>query len=94
MAGIATYLRFVHKESLQRGYHFDSSRIAKGRMRKLIPETKGQLLYEWSHLLAKLQKRTPDLFKRIRRITNPKPHPLYNIVPGEVRDWEKQGQNP
>ncbi len=33
VTGIATYLRFVHEESLQRDYHFDSSRIAKGRVR-------------------------------------------------------------
>lgn len=89
VAGVATYLRAVHQESLRRGYRFDAARIAPNRMRTLIPETRGQLLYEWSHLLAKLAKRSPDCFERVRHITRPKPHPLFRIVPGGVREWEK-----
>ncbi len=89
-AAIATYLRAVHNESEQRGYRFDSSRIQKGRMRKRIQETQGQLQYEWSHLLAKLKTRSPERYAEFHGIALPDPHPLFEIVPGDVRSWEKR----
>ena len=89
VSAIATYLAAAHKESLQRGYHFDKNLIQRGRIRKRIPETRGQLLYEWHHLLSKLQGRSPEHFLSIRHITEPTSHPLFEIVPGEVKDWEK-----
>ena len=60
------------------------------RMRKRIPETRGQLIYEWSHLRAKLRARSPEQFDRILHVDEPDPHPLFDIVPGEVREWEKR----
>lgn len=88
-AGIASYLVSVHAESIVRNYHFDYSLIHRYRMRKSIPETYGQLLFEWNHFLSKIRKRSPDTFARIQGITEPEPHPLFEIVPGEVQDWEK-----
>jgi len=89
-AAVATYLRAVHTESEQRGYRFDANRIQKGRMRKRIQETEGQLQYEWTHLLAKLKTRSPERYAKFRRIALPDPHPLFEIVPGDVRSWEKR----
>jgi hypothetical protein len=89
VAAIATYLDAIQKEAGTRGYSFDRSRISKGRMRKKITETDGQLMYEWSHLLAKLKQRSPEQFESVRHITTPDPHPLFEIVPGDVREWEK-----
>lgn len=94
VAAIATYLAFVHEESCQRGYSFDFDRIQRRRMRKSIPETRGQLLYEWSHLLAKVKRRSPEQFASIRHISEPLCHPLFEIVQGETRHWEKVPQNP
>lgn len=88
-SAIATYLEAIHKESLQRGYHFDSSRIQKLKMAERISETQGQLLYEWAHLLSKLQRRSPEHYERFKCIVDPMPHPLFKVVPGEIRDWEK-----
>jgi hypothetical protein len=48
------------------------------------------LLYEWRHLMAKLRVRAPLLARRLRSITRPEPHPLFRIVPGNVRAWEKR----
>ena len=93
VAGIAAYLEVVHKESERRGYHFDQTRIQRRRLRKRIPETRGQLLYEWHHLLIKLQRRSPEHFLSLRQITEPTSHPLFEIIPGVVRPWERTRQN-
>jgi hypothetical protein len=92
VAAIATYLKIVYAEAVQRGYDFDLRRIQKRRMRKHILETEGQLRYEWRHLLTKLRIRSPDHFRALRHIAVPEAHPLFEIVPGDVRRWEKQKQ--
>ena len=89
-AAIATYLRGIQEEATSRGYSFDRSRIGRDRMRKQIAETEGQLMYEWTHLLAKLKQRSPERYARLESIVVPDPHPLFKIIPGEVQDWEKQ----
>jgi hypothetical protein len=54
-----------------------------------MPVTKGQMEYEWDHLLAKLMTRAPELYESARKISKPDPHPLFHIVPGGKADWEK-----
>lgn len=92
-AAISTYLATVHKESLHRGYHFDKNLIHRGRIRKRILETQGQLLYEWHHLKLKLERRSPEHAEILRHITEPASHPLFVIIPGGIRDWERIPQN-
>lgn len=89
VAALATYLTVVHVESVRRGYHFDATKIAPERFQGSIPETKGQLLYEWEHLKGKLKARDPVRFKSARSIMVPELHPLFHLVRGEVREWEK-----
>lgn len=86
---IAAFLAGLADEAEQRGYRFDSSKIFRRRFAGQLPETKGQLLYEWTHLKLKLQKRAPDRFLEICSVPIPKPHPLFRIIPGEIRDWER-----
>ena len=86
---IATFLAGLADEAQSRGYHFDATKISRQRFRGRIPETSGQLLYEWGHLKAKLRVRAPQLARQFQSITSPEPHPLFRIVPGEVKDWEK-----
>lgn len=93
-AALARYLAAVHEESVRRGYHFDAAKIGPDRFRGTIPETKGQLLYEWAHLQRKLARRDPARFRASRSIENPEPHPLFRIVPGDVREWEKVLRSP
>jgi len=88
-AAVAAYLRAVHDESVQRGYHFDESKIGAVRSRQIIPETRGQLLYEWSHLKRKLKHRDLARLRELAALENPLPHPLFKIIPGDVREWEK-----
>jgi hypothetical protein len=88
-AALAAYLAAVHAEALRRGYHFDGAKIGKRRARLKIKETRGQLLYEWAHLRRKLKRRAPALYRAGLKISKPLPHPLFHLVPGAVREWEK-----
>ena len=88
-AAIATFLVGLADEAQSRGYHFDASKISRRRFRGQIAETRGQLLYEWGHLRAKLRVRAPEIARQFRGVTMPEPHPLFRIVPGDVRDWER-----
>lgn len=88
-AALASYLTVVHREAVRRGYRFDAGKIGATRWRGRIVETRGQLLYEWSHLQRKLKARDPARFRGNRSVVAPEPHPLFRIVPGEVQAWEK-----
>jgi hypothetical protein len=85
---IAAFLAGIANEAQRRGYHFDISKISTGRFRSQMKETRGQLLYEWQHLQAKLRMRAPEVHRRLRRLTMPEAHPVFRIVPGVVREWE------
>ena len=79
----------MHGESLVRGYRFDASKIGRSRTTVGLVETEGQLLHEWSHLMGKLRKRAPRLYRGLQKVGVPDPHPLFRIVPGGVRSWER-----
>jgi len=91
-ACIATYLAGVQNEAARRGYAFDARKIGKRRAKLRIAETNGQLLYEWQHFKKKLSKRNPSILAGYVTIGQSHPHPLFRIVPGSVRDWEKIDQ--
>lgn len=87
---IGEYLRWVLIESRSRGYRFDPAKLPPaGEPVEPIEESVGQLRYEWRHLLDKLAVRDPERFERLSRGSGPRPHPLFDIVPGEVKSWEK-----
>jgi hypothetical protein len=86
---IACYLIGVANEADRRGYRFDRSKISvRARDGKLI-ETRGQLLFEWSHLKRKLRRRSPRNYRVCCKIEIPRAHPLFRIVAGPIREWEK-----
>jgi hypothetical protein len=90
IAAIAAYLRGIHDVATARGYCFDASRIIRTRrLSRRIPETRGQLQFEWSHLAAKLRRRSPGWHASHHRGHEPTPHPLFRIVPGKIRGWER-----
>jgi hypothetical protein len=88
-AALAAYLKAVHDEAVERDYNFDSKKIGRRKSRRKIKETRGQLLYEWRHLMRKLKQRDPKRFSRLATVKIPASHPLFKIVPGKVRGWEK-----
>jgi hypothetical protein len=90
MAAIAVFLHELAVEAHRRGYKFDARKITGARTAQKIRETRGQLDYEWGHLRRKLKVRAPALANRLQDVAKPKAHPLFQIVSGKVRDWEKR----
>lgn len=89
-AAIAAYLEGVLEEAKARGYSFDASKILSTPSDvTAIEATEGQLLYEWRHLLAKLEQRDRPWFARQQRLDTPESHPLFRVVPGGIADWER-----
>jgi hypothetical protein len=79
----------VLEEAERRGYQYDASKIGRSRLKGTIYETQGQLLYEWHHLQKKLKKRDPGRHRGSRSVKIPAQHPLFRIIPGDVREWER-----
>ena len=88
-AALATYLRAVQAEADCRGYKLNASKIGRQRFRGKLKETRGQLLYEWEHLKGKLKRRDSKRLREIAAVKTPIPHPLFKVVSGKVREWEK-----
>jgi hypothetical protein len=86
---IGCYLNEIAHEADRRGYRFNNSKIMKFGPCQKIKVTSGQIKYEWQHLLSKLKIRAPVLYETNRIIVSPDIHPLFEIVPGEIEDWER-----
>jgi hypothetical protein len=89
LGAIADYLRSVHAEAVARGYAFDAGKLSKARAAGVIAVTRGQMSYEWEHLMAKLAIRDPVSHVRLRSVLRPRPHPSFRIAPGDVEPWER-----
>ena len=88
VGAIGMYLRGIHQEAAQRGYRFRADKIAESERDIQIRCTRGQLLYEWKRLREKLQRRDMGRYQAIESILEPEPHPLFQIVEGDIEDWE------
>ena len=66
LGAIAEYLRGVYADGAGRGYAFAARKVGRTPSRGDIAVTRGQLMYEWNHLLAKLAIRSPALRDRFR----------------------------
>lgn len=88
LGAIATYLRAVQEEAAGRGYRFDREKIDASHYAAQIACTRGQLLYEWRHLLEKVRKRDAVKYSELVEVKEPRAHPLFRLVEGEVEDWE------
>ena len=91
MAAIGAYLFGVEIEAARRGYAFDRSKIILPyeALPTQIPVPRGQVLYEWQHLLDKLTLRAPSLAATFRSVALPDLHPVFSLVEGPRADWEK-----
>ncbi len=88
LGAIADYLRGVLDEADNRGYNFDRSKIINKQFRGTIPVTSGQLTYEFKHLSTKLKTRDNELYLKLIKIEKIECHPLFNVIHGDVEDWE------
>lgn len=89
LAFIASYLRAVALEADRRGYHFDATKIGSREEAAPFDVSTGQLLFEWEHLLRKLEIRDPIRARGQRAGSAPGAHPSFRVVEGPVADWER-----
>lgn len=92
-AAVGRYLTFLADDADRRGYRFDRTRIERSDDGASLEVSTGQLGFEWAHLLAKLEQRSPDVVVEMSRRAlvgeAPLPHPMMTVVPGRVADWER-----
>lgn len=89
LGAIAEYLRIVHSEAVTRGYHFDGRKISRARASGQLAVTRGQLQFEWGHLLEKLSARNPQWRANLAAVKRPQQHPLFRVHRGLRAEWEK-----
>lgn len=85
---MAAYLQQVHTEAVARGYHFDETKISPISRVEFMPVTTGQIDYEWQHLGNKLKTRAPSWLVQVEVCKQPEPHPLFQVVAGDIAEWE------
>ena len=86
---IAQYLRVVHDEAVSRGYNFARGKISRSRAAGRLMVSRGQLDFEWQHLMEKLRIRDPTRGAELVRLNAPRAHPLFRVVEGAIAPWEK-----
>ncbi|MCE1229859.1 MAG: pyrimidine dimer DNA glycosylase/endonuclease V [Firmicutes bacterium] len=88
LAAIGALLEGVWREAQARGYRFDDGKIHCREACDPISVTTGQMAYEWSHLMTKLDQRSPNVAQQWRN-TSPQCHPLFRVQSGYVEAWER-----
>lgn len=86
---INAWLAGIHDEATARDYAFDRSKAGPRRPVEPIAVTRGQLDFEWRHLLAKLAVRDAAAFARWAPLRRPACHPAFRPCAGPVAGWER-----
>jgi hypothetical protein len=89
LSAINAYLAVVYAEAAARGYAFDRRKIGPVRRSDAMPVTSAQIEHEWHHLLAKMRKRDPALYRKWRALKLPRCHPLFYVRAGAIEPWER-----
>lgn len=88
LLAINFYLEVVYKEASARGYNFNKNKFIIVKEPLKLTVTKGQIEYEWQHLLKKLEIRNVNLFKKFLNLNKIDVHPIFNVIEGDVEEWE------
>jgi hypothetical protein len=89
LAAVGAYLSGVHKEGWRRGYCFDATKIIAHTDTDKIDVTRGQLDFEWNHLLNKLVFRDPVRYGMFKKLDMPETHPIFCLTEGDIETWER-----
>lgn len=96
LACIAYYLHTVQLEASSRQYNFDRGKIINSNNSSInsdhIKLTRGQLEFEWQHLMQKLLQRDPQHYILMQDLITKQPliaHPLFDLIDGGIESWEK-----
>ncbi len=87
--GINRYLTIVFQVAVERGYHFDKSKINWKFEPVKMTVTTGQLEFEKNHLLAKLKARDIKKYEELKDNRIFDVNPVFDIVDGDIESWEK-----
>lgn len=87
VAAVGAYLAALADEADARGYRFDRTRILEPGPAASMVVTDGQLAFEWSHLLAKVEARSPEWREGLPDA--PRAHPLLVVRQGPIASWER-----
>lgn len=90
-SAINAYLSGVYAEALIRGYNFDRTKLARAPARPRLTATQDQLLFEWEWLLQKFRVRDMGAYRSHREVVVPDAHPIFDVEPGPVSEWERVG---
>lgn len=85
---INQYLSEIYFEASKRNYNFDKRKINWDFKKNKINVTQGQLKYEVSHLLNKLQARDIKKFEELSLHIIIETHPLFELIDGPIEKWE------
>lgn len=88
---INAYLYQVYLEAKNRNYKFNLSKIKPVILMGEMTVTRGQLEFEFTHLLSKLEKRDRKRFEELKGLSvdDIEANPIFRVVDGEVEFWEK-----
>ena len=88
------YLYEVYLEAKNRGYNFSADKVrgVEGVSEK-ISISKGQIDYEFKHLLAKLKVRDNNKYQELESLKIIEIHNIFKEVAGPVEKWEKISNN-
>jgi hypothetical protein len=89
LAAIDAYLAAICDEADRRGYHFNRSKLGRGRTRTRLTVTRGQVAFELAHLTKKVRSRRRQWLSELPSAAAAKPHPLFRVVPGGIAEWER-----
>lgn len=86
---IDTYLYFVYLNSEKRGFKFKKEKFGEIDTDKKIIVTKGQIDYEFKHLMSKLKTRDPKTYTYFKNEKLIEANPIFKIQEGGIEVWEK-----
>ena len=90
---IGFYLYDIYKEGRKRGYNFTKKKIIRiSKKVKPIKITRGQIDFEFWHLLTKLKKRNRKNYEGLFKTRSIKLHPLFVRTKGKIEELERQGK--
>lgn len=91
---INAYLYQVYLEAERRGYKFNRTKVEPIILIEEVAVTRGQLEFEFYHLLKKLEIRNKKHFEELMKLSpkNIEPNPIFRVVDGKIEKWEKWGR--
>lgn len=94
MSAIRDYLLVVCRQAKMRGYAFNECKVSPcgNDPCEKICVSRGQLAFEFGHLLSKLKTRDAKKYKELRKVKRISAHPLFRIVAGSKESWERGGR--